>query len=147
MTAPVSGEKNYTIVPVFADTNVIVHAFGNDAARKAEAKSILDARPVISSQVVAEFLNIARVKLKIPTSDRHTIARSLLNSCWVVALNNDVIVQAMEVEARYGLSYWDAQIIAAALSGGCDTLWSEDMQDGQVFEERLTLRNPLRTQR
>jgi len=37
----------------------------------------------------------------------------------------------------------DSVILAAALVAGCDTLYSEDMQDGQVFEGRLTVRNPF----
>jgi predicted nucleic acid-binding protein len=41
------------------------------------------------------------------------------------------------------VSYWDALILAAALAAGCDTLYSEDMQDGQIFEGRLTVKNPF----
>lgn len=40
----------------------------------------------------------------------------------------------MYVGERYQISHWDALIVAAALTAGCDTLYSEDMQDGQVFE-------------
>lgn len=50
---------------------------------------------------------------------------------------------AMQIEARYQASYWDALILAAALAAGCDTLYSEDMQDGQMFEGRLTVKNPF----
>jgi predicted nucleic acid-binding protein len=49
----------------------------------------------------------------------------------------------MAIEAKYLVSYWDALVIAAAVVAGCDTLYSEDMQDGQVFENRLTVRNPF----
>ena len=46
-------------------------------------------------------------------------------------------------QALSQLSHWDSLIVAAALAAGCDTLYSEDMQDGQVFEGRLTLKNPF----
>lgn len=42
------------------------------------------------------------------------------------------------------ISNWDALIIAAALLADCDTLYSEDMQHGQVFESSLTIINPFR---
>ncbi len=44
---------------------------------------------------------------------------------------------------RDGPSRWDVLIVAAALATDCDTLYSEDMQDGQVFEGRLTVKNPF----
>jgi predicted nucleic acid-binding protein len=45
---------------------------------------------------------------------------------------------------RYNLSIYDAMIAAAALHAGCDTLWSEDMQDGMAFGEGLRIVNPFR---
>jgi predicted nucleic acid-binding protein len=38
---------------------------------------------------------------------------------------------------------FDGLVVAAALEAGCATLWSEDMQDGLVVDERLTIRNPF----
>ena len=45
---------------------------------------------------------------------------------------------------RYRLSIYDAMIAAAALHADCDTLWSEDMQDGMTIEGRLRIANPFR---
>jgi predicted nucleic acid-binding protein len=45
---------------------------------------------------------------------------------------------------RYGLSTYDAMIAAAALQVDCDTLWSEDMQQGMVLDDRLRIVNPFR---
>ncbi len=45
---------------------------------------------------------------------------------------------------RYGLSIYDAMIAASALHAECDTLWSEDMHDGMVIQERLRITNPFR---
>jgi predicted nucleic acid-binding protein len=44
---------------------------------------------------------------------------------------------------RYGFSTYDAMIVASALHTGCDTLWSEDMQDGTVIEENIRIANPF----
>jgi predicted nucleic acid-binding protein len=45
---------------------------------------------------------------------------------------------------RYGLSICDAMIAASALHADCDRLWSEDMQDGVVFDGRIRIVNPFR---
>ena len=50
----------------------------------------------------------------------------------------------LRLAERYGLSIFDAMIAAAAIEAGCDTLWSEDMQDGMVLEGRFRVRNPFR---
>ena len=44
---------------------------------------------------------------------------------------------------RYRFSFYDALIVAAALESGCTTLFSEDLQDGQVIDQTLTVRNPF----
>jgi len=36
-------------------------------------------------------------------------------------------------------------LVASALQSKCDTLWSEDMQDGIVIDGRLRIANPFRT--
>jgi len=128
---------------VFADTNIVVYAYGVDPDKVAQAKAILNATPVISTQVINEFHNVARRKLGLDMPTRHRIATDLLQSCRVVALDQAIVGAAMQVEARYQVSYWDALIVAAALATGCETLFSEDLQDGQVFEGRLTVKNPF----
>ncbi|MDP1527676.1 MAG: PIN domain-containing protein [Rhodocyclaceae bacterium] len=128
---------------VFADTNIVVYAYGVDPTKVAKAKAILNDAPVISTQVINEFHNVARRKLGLDIATRHRIATDLLQSCRVVAVDQAIVAAAMQVEARYQVSYWDALIIAAALAAGCSTLYSEDMQDGQVFEGRLTVKNPF----
>jgi hypothetical protein len=60
--------------------------------------------------------------------------------CEVVSVTEDTIREAIRLVARYQLSHWDSLIVAAALLANCETLYSEDMQHGQVFEERGGLR-------
>ncbi len=130
-------------MPVFVDTNIAAYAFGEDAAQKTKARALLAEHPTISTQVVNEFLSVCRVKLKIDVATRHRLAQEMMAGCDVVTVNPAVVEKAMAIEAQHGLNYWDCLIIAAALLGGCDILYSEDMQDGQVFEGRLTVVNPF----
>jgi predicted nucleic acid-binding protein len=62
----------------------------------------------------------------------------------VLSLDESTVDQAARLAIRYQLSHWDALIVAAALLADCDTLYSEDLQDGQVFDERLTVINPFK---
>ncbi len=73
----------------------------------------------------------------------HVLARELIAGCDVVVLDSNVVDKAMVLEDQSGLSYWDCLIVAAALLSSCDTLYSEDMQHGQIFEGRLTVLNPF----
>ncbi len=128
---------------VFADTNIVVYAYANDPLKSSVAEAIVSAIPVLSTQIINEFLNVARVKMNLDLPTRHKVAQNLLHGCTVVSLDVQVVAQAMALEAKYQVSYWDALVISAALAAGCDTLYSEDMQNGQIFENCLTVRNPF----
>jgi predicted nucleic acid-binding protein len=54
------------------------------------------------------------------------------------------ILAALTVAERYGFSHYDSLIVATALEAGCSTLYSEDMQHGQLIDNRLTIINPFR---
>lgn len=130
----------------FADTNVAVYALDADPQRRAQAFAIMRRRPVISTQVVNEFLNVLTGKKQAPRDVAHRYARILLRRCEVVALTPQVVETAIQLGERYQCSHWDALVIAAALLADCDTLYSEDLQDGQVFDGRLTVKNPFAMQ-
>ena len=63
----------------------------------------------------------------------------------MVPVDSKTIREAIRLSGRYALSHWDALIVAAALLAGCDVLYSEDMQNGQVFEGKLKVDNPFIT--
>ncbi len=56
---------------------------------------------------------------------------------------NDPRASKAEAE-KYGYSIYDALVASAALEAGCKTLYSEDLQDGQIINRQLTIRNPFR---
>jgi predicted nucleic acid-binding protein len=57
--------------------------------------------------------------------------------------NAAVLSTALDLRTRCGFSFWDCQIAAAAMQAQCATLWTEDMQHGQVLSKVLTVLNPL----
>ena len=61
----------------------------------------------------------------------------------VVSLRVETHELALALAERYGFSFYDSLIMASALQSGCQTLYSEDLQDGQIIEQRLVVRNPF----
>jgi predicted nucleic acid-binding protein len=127
----------------FADTNVAVYALDADPARRVAALAIMKARPTISVQVVNEFLSVALDKMRLPRQTANRLAAILLRRCEVSDLTVEMVRTAIALGERYQISHWDALIVSAALAAGCDTLYSEDLQNGQVFEGQLTVCNPF----
>jgi predicted nucleic acid-binding protein len=131
---------------VFADTNVVVYTLDADENKRRQALAIMRRHPVISTQVVNEFLSVLLGKRKLERAEAYRLARVLMRRCEVVSVTPEIADQAMTLGERYQLGHWDSVIVSAALNAGCDTLYSEDMQDRQVFESRLTVKNPFALQ-
>lgn len=76
-----------------------------------------------------------------------TFVRELLadwyRNCEVIPSNASQHLLASRLRETDALSYWDSLIVAAALDAGCTTLYSEDMQHGQIFERCITIVNPF----
>ena len=127
----------------FFDTNVLLFLLSADAAKADRAEELLAGGGTISVQVLNEFAAVASRKLRMPWPDINEVLTQVRAVCEVQALTVQTHEQALKLAERYGLSLYDALIVSAALLAGCKTLWSEDMQDGQVINRKLTIRNPF----
>ena len=129
---------------VFLDTNVLVYGIAQDDTRTLQAAALLRQGGVISVQVLNEFANVARRKLRRSwpeIADALAALRVLFPDPRPMSLaTHDA---AVDIAARHGFAFYDSLIVASALEAGCSTLLSEDMQDGQVIGGRLTIRNPF----
>ncbi|HXX15195.1 MAG TPA: PIN domain-containing protein [Candidatus Eremiobacteraceae bacterium] len=133
----------------FVDTNVLVYAHDQGTAMKQGRSQELLARlwtekkGVISTQVLEEFCVSVRRKFVQPLSLDETRAAIRAYGQWHVVVNSaDSVLRALEIEQRYQLSFWDALIIQAAGSAGCEVLYSEDFSNGQEYEGVLVV-NPF----
>ncbi len=127
----------------FFDTNVLLYLLSADAAKADRAEELLAGGGTISVQVLNEFAAVASRKLRMLWPDINEVLTQVRAVCDVQALTLETHEQALKLAERYGLSVCDALIVSAALLAGCKTLWSEDMQDGQVINRKLTIRNPF----
>lgn len=127
----------------FVDTNVVLYTIGKDARKAEIARELVGAQPAISTQVVNESISVCLRKLSFTREMAYAFGRTVMDQTEVLALDEATIDRAAAVATRYQLSHWDALIVASALLAGCDTLYSEDLQHGQVFDEQLTVVNPF----
>jgi predicted nucleic acid-binding protein len=130
----------------FFDTNVLVYAVSRDDKRADRAEALLSEGGVVSVQVLNEFAAVAHRKLGMSwpeVIDALTTFRKLCAPPVPVTLETHEA--ALRITVQYGYGIYDGLILAAALAAGCTTLLSEDMQDGQVIDSKLTIRNPFET--
>lgn len=127
----------------FADTNVIVYAVGKDSAHRAIARQIITDGVIVSAQVINETVSVLTRKQNASLVVAHEIAGSLLDLCDTVPVDAQTIRKAIELASRYQLSHWDSLIVSAAILAGCEILYSQDMQHGQVIDKRLKIVNPF----
>ena len=131
----------------FFDSNVLIYAMVSRDSRREQAQQLVGQGGAISVQVLNEFVAVARRKMRMPWEDvieALDAVRILFPS--PVAITVDTHEAALKIARQYGFGIYDAQIAASALEANCSTLYSEDLQDGQVVDHRLTIRNPFRLQ-
>ena len=128
----------------FFDTNVVLYLMSADAAKADRAQAILAVGGTISVQVLNEFAAVAHRKLHIRWPEIRDVLTQVRLVCPVVPVTLATHDRALDLVERYRLSFYDAMIVSAALLAGCKTLYSEDMQDAQVIERQLTIRNPFK---
>jgi predicted nucleic acid-binding protein len=133
----------------FVDTNILVYAHDlvsgikNELARELIEKLWSTGGGVLSTQVLQELCVNLRRKAVKPLTVEET--RSLIDdySDWEIVVNTqNSVIEALTIESRYQVSFWDALIIHAAERSGAAILYSEDLSDGQTYGS-VRVVNPL----
>ncbi len=134
----------------FVDTNILVYAHDKSAEQKhQQAKTLVQSlwnsgTGCLSVQVLQEFYVTVTQKVSQPL-DVTSAAKIIEDlSYWkVYAPNAQDVLKAIDLQQRYLLSFWDAMIVWTAAQQGCTTIWSEDLNPGQVYEG-VKLMNPFK---
>ena len=134
----------------FLDTNIFVYAFDVSAPSKARkaTRLVRDAvdtgKGIVSYQVVQEFFSVAFRRFAQPMSVAEaeqyliTVFRPLL----AIHSSPALYVESLRMAGKYRLAWYDSIVVASALEGHCDTLYSEDFQHGREIEG-LRIENPF----
>jgi len=100
---------------------------------------------LISTQIINEVCAVLSKKAKISEIQIRQIIQEFYDGCIVIQLERNIILRASELRASYSFSFWDSLIVASALATDANILYSEDMQDGLIISNQLTLINPFRS--
>ncbi|MBS4095442.1 MAG: PIN domain-containing protein [Sulfuricella sp.] len=130
---------------LFLDTNILVYLYSADESEKRAAalELISQNNSTISTQVLSELANTLSRKFHLPYEVVAQAVSEVRSSCTVIPVMPETISQALSLANKYHYSYYDSLILAAALSEDCSTLFTEDMQHGQIIEAMLTIQNPF----
>jgi predicted nucleic acid-binding protein len=136
-------------VKYFLDTNIFVYSFDKSAPAKARISSQLIRQAVairtgiVSYQVVQEFLNVALRRFSQPmtTAEGEQYLSTVFRPLLAVHSSQTLYSEALRLQDRHRLSWYDSLIVAAAMEAECGVLYSEDLQHGKKFGA-LQIRNP-----
>jgi predicted nucleic acid-binding protein len=135
----------------FLDTNILVYSFiDGDKAKRTAARLLVRTAlekhdAIISYQVVQEFLNVATRKPHPPMTqvEAQLYLRKVLTPLCEVFPNSALYSDALSIADETGWSFYDSLVVSSALTAGCETLLTEDLQDGRTIRG-LAIRNPFR---
>jgi predicted nucleic acid-binding protein len=131
------------VTKVFLDSNVLVYAAGPTSAKADRARALLANGPTISVQVLNEFVNVTRKKLKQDWTVVDEGLSAANDLCDIVDLTVPMQARALEIAKTHSIPIYDANIVSAAELSGCDVLYTEDMHHGQRIG-RVLIQNPFR---
>jgi len=137
----------------FLDTNILVYTFDATAPSKQQiARELVSTalnlqQGIISYQVVQEFLNVATRKFSPPLTlaDAGIYLDKVLTPLCEIFPCMTYYSKALELSERWGFSLYDSLIVTASLEAGCETLYTEDLQHGQIIQD-ITIINPFQAQ-
>ncbi|MCL2385949.1 MAG: PIN domain-containing protein [Defluviitaleaceae bacterium] len=128
---------------VFLDTNVFVYTQSEGETIKRDiALNALDKYDCCTStQVFNEISNVMIKKLKMSIAEVKQIITAINSRCEVGIIDFETVQKALDLKGTYGYSYYDSLIIAAAILNDCDYIFSEDLHDGQIIDNKVEIAN------
>ena len=133
----------------FVDSNVVVYLFDQDSPKKkAAAQRILQTEAsvgniLLSTQVLQEFYVTVTRKLAKPLKPETALeAVTRFSAFPLVIVDMTLILSAIRRSQKDSISFWDSLVIDAALKGGAQRLWSEDLQHGRMVNG-MRIENPF----
>ena len=130
----------------FFDTNVLLYLLSEEAAKADQAETLITGGGTISVQVLNEFAAVASRKLGMSLVEIRELLHTVREVCHVEPITVATHDRALAVCERYGFTIYDSLILASALLTGCEVIYTEDLGDGQVIDDRLMVQNPFRAQ-
>ena len=132
---------------IFIDTNLWVYLYAKEPENKylKVQKIIADDFDsiVVSTQILGELFYVLSRKKLVEQDEAKEIILEIVSNFSINEIDTIKVLQALEINAKYGYSYWDSLIIATALPTDCITIYSEDMHHEQLIEKKTRIINPF----
>ncbi len=134
---------------VFFDSNILIYVYDTrDPIKQSQAQELLlnatqSQTAVLSAQVLGEFFVVVTRKIRQPMSPSEAAeVIAELGALEVMPLDFSLVQRAIVTQQKYGTSYWDSLIISAAERAGCVRIYSEDLNNGQLYHG-IEVQNPF----
>jgi predicted nucleic acid-binding protein len=127
----------------FIDTCICVYLYSDDEPDKKiiAENAVNNYDCIISTQVLNEFSAVCIRKKKATLGEIKLALSEMVNQFTVLQLEKEDMAKAVTMHDRYQYSYYDCLMIVSALKSDCKYIVSEDMNDGQIIENKLTIKN------
>jgi predicted nucleic acid-binding protein len=130
-------------VDTFFDTSVLLYLLSEDSDKADRVEELLAESGTVSVQVLNEFAVVAMRKLKMALRDVREILDTIRAVCSVEPITLATHDRGLAINERYGFSLYDSMIVSSALIVGVKTLYSEDLQHGQLIDGQLRVIDPF----
>ena len=127
----------------FLDSNIVLYLASEDLLKADRVQELIAEGGTISVQVLNEIANISRRKMGLSWAETRNFLLMIRGLLKIEPITIEIHDVGISLAERYQLSVYDSMIVSAALSAECDTLLSEDLQDGLLIKGRLRVLNPF----
>ncbi len=132
---------------ILLDTNLWVYLYAKNQPNHAtQVRKIVVSQfesIVVSTQILGELYHVLTRKNLTSPPEAKAIILEMITNFPILEIDTTKVLQALDINARYGYSYWDSLVIATALWANCHILYSEDMHHQQVVEDKTQIINPF----
>jgi len=132
---------------IFLDSNILVYSSLEDNENKHHKvisllENIKGKEIFLSTQVINEVY-VTLLKNGLDDDAIQKVLMEIIETYNISVITTEIIKKAWNLRKQYRYSYWDSLVLASALEINCSTLYTEDMQGGQVIEDTLRITNPF----
>lgn len=132
---------------VLLDTNLWVYLYSQNSQNKSvKVRELVNnnfTSIIISTQILGEFYNVMTKKKLKPKDEGKQIILEMVTNFTIVEIDVLKVITALDINSKYGYTYWDSLVLATALQQNCNILYSEDMQANQLIEQKTIIINPF----
>ena len=126
------------------DTNILVYCHSNAEPEKQEtATSFFELHPIISTQVLSEYINVIKRNLKLTKDEIMDVCLLNIELCILQPVSLTTLKYARKLLDKYDFQLFDSIVVASALEADCHILYSEDLHHGLMVENRMVIINPF----